>query len=153
MSYFDHKRDAMRTTWRWPDGNVRQEPILAEPKLSMEARGEPEEGHALYVQLIAKQGFCQLCMSADNGPHFQGFKRKQAARQLKHLRDEVEKCVKEMRGKVSLGSGEVPGLRTVWLHVVLRRIQAGPANPTKGLFWHSLVKPMWQMWSATKLPC
>ena len=80
----------MRTTWRWPDANIRQEPILAEPKLFFEARGDPEERHALYVQFTGKQGFCQLCMSAVNGPHFQGFKHKQAAQQWKHLRDEVE---------------------------------------------------------------
>ena len=31
-----------------------------------------------------------------------------------HLHDVVQKSIKEMQGKVSLGSGEVPGLRTVW---------------------------------------
>ena len=81
-------------------------------------------------------------MSAVNGPHFQGFKHKQAAQQGRHLRDEIEKCVKEMLGKVSLGSGEGLGLHAVGQHEVLRRIQAGPASSTESVLWHGIVKKM-----------
>ena len=80
---------------------IRREPTPeaepGQPNTLMEARGEPEEGHALYVQFIGKQGFCLLRMSATTGPHFQGSPAVEAlARRCRE--------VHQIRGKVSLGS-------------------------------------------------